>query len=318
MSRKHNLNEKKQGVRKLARILFKREIANSRSRKQLEKMRSARSRAFDDDGDHNHGHEYKKMNIHRRASIRFKRISVGSHPFKTVKEAFLHSKGKGIAHILAKKHDALANKYVYAIDPEGSKKFARHDRASRRYSRIAQGKKPFSEEEETMKPIKLEEFTPEEILEYVLENVDQLDELSTKKMMQYVAKSARSTKDREKGIEKVEKKLKLNDEEFDGVLGYVLENIEELDELSTKKMMQYVAKSARSTKDREKGIEKVEKKLKLNDEETNFAARILDDLFEGNLDAMKTSFNEGMADIVMDMLAARRLEIASTMFKPTE
>jgi hypothetical protein len=74
-----------------------------------------------------------------------------------------------------------------------------------------------------------------------------LFELSPTKMLQYVAKSARDKKDRVKGMDKVAKKLKV-------------EETEQIDELSREKSLQYVAKAARSTKDRTKGIEKAGKK----------------------------------------------------------
>lgn len=54
---------------------------------------------------------------------------------------FKVSKGKGVAAILAKKHDRLAQKHVYG----DHKTWSRHERAATRFARVASGKKPFSE-----------------------------------------------------------------------------------------------------------------------------------------------------------------------------
>ncbi len=130
-------------VKRLARILFKREIADARAKSHMGKMRVARSKAFDDDSEHGHSHEYRKMDHHRRASIRFGRIASGHAPFKTIVGEALslpHFKGTAVAAILAKKHDRIANKYAYSSD---AKKLGRHERAAQRYARIAKGKNPY-------------------------------------------------------------------------------------------------------------------------------------------------------------------------------
>ena len=94
------------------------------------------------------------------------------------------------------------------------------------------------------------------------DEVQSLFELSPAKLLQYVAKSARSKKDREKGIDKAGKKA----------IGEEAE--EQLDELSREKSLQYVAKAARSTKDRTKGIEKAGKKA-IGEDDTTEPKRLL-------------------------------------------
>ncbi len=85
-----------------------------------------------------------------------------------------------------------------------------------------------------------------------------VNEISAGKVLRYVAKAARSTKDRTKGIDAAGRKLKVEGESDEGQ--------PTISELSTGKMMQYVAKAARSKKDREKGINKVGKKIGANED----------------------------------------------------
>ena len=89
-----------------------------------------------------------------------------------------------------------------------------------------------------------------------------LVELSRGAYMRYISKAARSSKDREKGIDKAAAKAdkpKSEDQEADDKT--------QLQELSRGKLMRYVAKAARSSKDREKGIDKADKKIDTAKEE---------------------------------------------------
>ncbi len=55
-----------------------------------------------------------------------------------------------------------------------------------------------------------------------------------------------------------------------------------------------------------------------NNEPENHVADIVNNMYAGDIDAMKTSFELAMGDKVVDVLADRRLELAATMFQPTQ
>ena len=52
------------------------------------------------------------------------------------------------------------------------------------------------------------------------------------------------------------------------------------------------------------------------EEPVNHVSDVVDNMYAGELDAMRTSFNNAMADKVADALVDRRLELAATMFQP--
>lgn len=78
-------------------------------------------------------------------SLSNKAASIGKAAVKESVEINEKSKGTAIASILARRHNAIANKYTYANDSKGSHKFGIHARAAKRYGNIASGKKAYEE-----------------------------------------------------------------------------------------------------------------------------------------------------------------------------
>jgi hypothetical protein len=134
-----DLDEAK-GLKRLARIMFKKDIAAAKTSKHMASMRINRTKAFGDDK--HRPDAMAAMDRHRRASIRFNRISKGQKPFQTEGLSLPHMKGKGVASILAAKHNRLADKYAYG----DHKKLSFHARAAQRLDRIAHGRKPFQKD----------------------------------------------------------------------------------------------------------------------------------------------------------------------------
>ena len=136
-----DLDETK-GLKRIARIMFKKDIAASKTTKHMAAMRINRTKAFDDDK--HHPGSMAAMDRHRRASIRFNRISRGQKPFQAEGLSLPHFKGKSAAAILAKKHNRLADKYAYG----DYNKLSFHARAAQRLDRIARGHKPFDKDKD--------------------------------------------------------------------------------------------------------------------------------------------------------------------------
>jgi hypothetical protein len=55
-----------------------------------------------------------------------------------------------------------------------------------------------------------------------------------------------------------------------------------------------------------------------NEEPVNHVADTIDNMYTGELDAMRDSFNNAMAGKIADALVDRRLELSSTMFQPAD
>lgn len=92
------------------------------------------------------------------------------HGIDVVEDVQLDEKNKGtaIASILARRHNALADKHANATDSVGTRKFYSHARAAKRYGNIAMGKKAF---EENM----MESVPPKSAMDRAIEKIQNLN-----------------------------------------------------------------------------------------------------------------------------------------------